>query len=396
MSLDFQSIREQVKLLGENALIRAKQLQTKREQALELLTNNAQNLSSLRQKAETVVRNYDPFLRCAIPVIEPLTASFPTSELPDEMTLIAADGSQITPDRHAEVNFAAINVGAIRLRHGSTEPPETTVSSQLLYDEQLYSSTGTITEARLALLRDLNERTILAKMAEEAPSPIVTFTDGPMELWGGKSGDSEERADFLESLKHYSDVLTKLKDLGVITAGYVDKPSSNLVVRTLEVAMTPETELSDIKHHHPLRGVTDIALYQDILGSEERSPVFALQSQSTKSYQGSLALHFFYLNVGQSGRPYLVRVEIPAWVANSEENLNLLQAALIYQCRVMGTRPYPYLLHRAHEAAVVKLEEKDQVTQMIAQELRARGVAVGQISSKQYAKQVPHRKRFLV
>ena len=203
MSLDFQSIREQVKLLGENALILAKQIQNKRELAVELLTNNAQDLLGLRQKVEMVVRNHDPSLRCALPVIEPLTASYPLLELADEVTLIAADGSQITPDRHAEVNFAAINVGAIRLRQGSSAPPKTTVSSKLLYDEQLYSTAGTISEARLALLRDLNERMILTKLAEKATPPVVTFTDGPMELWGGMSGDSEERADFQEKLKQY-------------------------------------------------------------------------------------------------------------------------------------------------------------------------------------------------
>ena len=60
----------------------------------------------------------------------------------------------------------------------------------------------------------------------------------------------------------------------------------------------------------------------------------------------------------------------------------------------MGARPYPYLLHRAHETAVVKLEEKDQGTQMIAQELLSRGVTVYEISSKKYAKQVPGRKRY--
>ncbi len=395
MSLDFQSIREQVKLLGENALTLAKQLQTKREQALEEMTTNAQNLSALRQKVELVVRNHDQSLRCALPVNEPLTASFPFLELSDEVTLIAADGSQITPDRHAEVNFAAINVGAIRLRHGSTAPPETTVRSQLLYDEQLYSTAGTISEAELALLRDLNECMILSELAEKASPPIVTFTDGPMELWGGISGDSEERVDFQEKLKQYLGVLTHLYSLGVATAGYVDKPSSNLVVRTLEVAMTPEIELAEIKNNHPLRGLTDIALYKDFLGPGDRSPVFALQSLSSQSYHGPLALHFFYLNVGQPGRPYLVRVEIPNWVAENEESLNLLHAALIDQCSVMGARPYPYLLHRAHETAVVKLEEKDQVNQMIAQELRSRGVTVGEISSKRYAKQVPGRKRFI-
>ncbi len=394
MSLDFQSIREQVKQLGENAIGRAQQLQDKHAQALELLANNAQNVAGLRQKVDIVVRNHDPSLRCALPVIEPLNASFPLPVIPDEMTVLAADGSQITPDRHAEVNFAVINVGAIQLRRGSSEPPETTITSQLLYDEQLYSTTGTITDARLALMRDLNERTMLAKLAEEAPPPVVTFTDGPMELWGGKSGDSAERADFQESLKHYLEALTQLHDLSVITAGYVDKPSANLVVRTLEVAMTPQTELLEIKNLHPLRGVTDIALYRDILESGERSPVFALQSQSAKSYKGPLALHFFYLNVGQPGRPYLARVEIPAWVAENPESLDVLHAALIDQCRVMGVRPYPYLLHRAHETAVVKLQEKEQVALMIAQELRERGLTVGERSSKQSAKQAAGRARY--
>jgi len=394
MSLDFQSIREQVKQLGENAISRAQQLQDKRTQALELLKNNSQNVAGLRQKVETVVRNHDLSLRCALPVIEQLTASFPLPVLPDEMTVLAADGSQITPDRHAEVNFAVINVGAIQLRQGSSDPPDTTITSQLLYDEQLYSTTGTITDAKLALMRDLNERTILAKLAKKAPPPVVTFTDGPMELWIGVAGGSQDIAENAEVLEAYMHSLSKLDGLGAITAGYVDKPSANLVVRTLEVAMTQQTELSEIKNLHPLRWVTDIALYRDIIESGERSPVFALQSRSAKSYKGPLALHFFYLNVGQPGRPYLARVDIPAWVAENPESLDILHAALIDQCRVMGVRPYPYLLHRAHETAVVKLQEKEQVTLMIAQELRERGLTLGELSSKQSAKQAGGRARY--
>ena len=53
--------------------------------------------------------------------------------------------------------------------------------------------------------------------------------------------------------------------------------------------------------------------------------------------------------------------------------LDSLQAVLVDQCRILGTRPYPYLLHRAHETAVVSLEEKEQVTQMIVLELRNAG-----------------------
>jgi hypothetical protein len=122
--------------------------------------------------------------------------------------------------------------------------------------------------------------------------------------------------------------------------------------------------------------------------------VFALQSQSARSYTQALALHFFYLNAGRPGKPWLARVEIPAWVVDDPEMLDRLHAVLISQCRTMGSRPYPYLLHRAHETAVVSLQEKEQVTQMIALELRRRGVQVGEMSQKQAAKQFQSRTRY--
>ena len=126
-----------------------------------------------------------------------------------------------------------------------------------------------------------------------------------------------------------------------------------------------------------------------ILPSGQRSAVFGIQSGSRTHYTGDLALHFFYLNVGIEKHPALVRVEIPKWVADDEEKLNLLHAALLEQCRMMGARPYPYVLHRAHEIAVVKFEEKRQLEQMLQLELRKAGVVPEAGSNKQSAKELP-------
>jgi len=52
----------------------------------------------------------------------------------------------------------------------------------------------------------------------------------------------------------------------------------------------------------------------------------------------------------------------------------------------MGNRPYPYILHRAHETAVVSMQEKEQITQMIVNELHRQGVEVGQVSYNNPAK----------
>jgi hypothetical protein len=265
MSLDFQQVRDQVKKLGESAPRRARELQFLRETARELLESNAQNLEPLRQKVQRTVKQHDPTLRCALPVQpnlrlpEALTAHFPTPSLNGNATILAADGSQITPDRHSEVNYCLINVGAIQLRRGSPDPPATTVSSQLFYDENLYTATGMITDATLALMRDLNERKMLADLSEGLTGPTISFTDGPMELWGAK--DSDGASEFQKHLTAYRDVLNRLCAHGVATAGYVDKPAANLVVRLLEVSMIPEDELAEINQRLPLRGVTDLELF---------------------------------------------------------------------------------------------------------------------------------------
>jgi hypothetical protein len=390
MSLDFRQVREQVRQLGENARLRLESLQTKREQAFALLESNAQALDDLRQKVRRLVHDYDPYLRCALPFQEPLDAHQPLPQLPNQATLLAADGSQIAPDRHLEVNYCLINVGAIRMQLGAAQAPEVTIRSQLFYDEALYTETGVITEARLALLRDLNERSRLADLAEGTAPPVITVTDGPMELWGGREG-GESESEFRKSMDAYREVLSRLRRMGAATAGYVDKPAANLVVRLLEVAMLAESQLPEIRRAFPLRGVIDAHLFRRILDAGERSAVFALQSGSAGDYRDELALHFFYLNVGRPGHPWLARVEIPAWVAADARMLDDLHAVLVQQCRLMGGRAYPYLLHRAHEAAVVTLQEKEQVTAMIAQELRRRGVEVGEVSHKQSAKDLPGR-----
>mgnify|MGYP005846168935 CR=1 FL=1 len=386
MSLDFQQVRDQIAQLGERAPTRQRELQTRLQQARHQLVSNAKNISALRQKVQMVVQQHDPALRCALPVSEPLTASFPPPGLNEELAILAADGSQITPDRHAEVEYGLINVGVICMQLGSKEPPKTQIMSRLLFGEELYTRYGTITEASLALQRDLNERAILADLAKNLPPPVVTFTDGPMELWGGKEG-GEAATEFQQSLQKYLEALERLQQLSIATAGYVDKPAANLIVRLLEVAMLAETEFAGIREHQPLRGVRDRDLLAEHLPPGYRSAVFAIQSQSAHNYKGPLALHFFYLNVGRAGKPALARVEVPGWVAADAELLNQLHAALVTQCQILGNRPYPYLLHRAHETAKVSLPEKEQVTQMILHELMRHGITHEEMSAKQALKE---------
>jgi hypothetical protein len=384
MSLDFLQVSQQVKRLGEKAIQHQHDLKTKLVETRELLEGCATNIELLQHKVQEVVRNYDQTLRCALPVQEALNAHYLLPPLPEQATLIAADGSQIFADRHAEVEYSLVNTGAIWMRYGSAEAPITSIQSQLIYAEQLEG----MSDDRLSLQRDLAERARLLELASQAPSPVITLTDGPLELWTTTLEEGRVAGEFKKSLDIYLGVLHQLREIKATTAGYVDKPGADLVVRLLEVAKAEADDLAEMRKYHPFKGVTDIELYRNLLPPGERSAIFGLQSRSSKPYQGELGLHFFYLNVGRDEHPYLARVEVPAWVVENSAMLDNLHAVLVSQCRMIGARAYPYLLHRAHETALVSLDDKEQVTQMIVNELRKRGLEVPGSSAKQYNKDV--------
>jgi hypothetical protein len=397
MSLNFQQVYERIHEIGLGARERQEKLEGLRLHARHLLDAWADKADELRAKLERA-RQHDPSLRCALPLGGRLDASHPAPvdekplALPHRVaTLIAADGSQINPDRHAALLYSLINVGALVMEIGSGRPPEIFTFSDLQFGDELYTETGMVNDEMIALGRDLAERRKLLDLAAHYPAPVIALTDGPVELWGAK--DSAEDA-YRKSLEKHLGILSQLQARGVTVAGYVDKPGAELVVRLLEIATLPDEKLKDIRRQHPLRGVTDLWLYGGLLGAGRRSAVFGLQSGSYARYTGDLSLHFFYLNAGSEKHPSLARIEIPKWVADDEEKLNLLHAALLGQCRMMGAHPYPYILHRAHEIAVVKLEEKQQVEAMLAMELRRGGSEVGEESNKSAAKNLPGKRRF--
>lgn len=391
MPVDFLKVKDQIKKIGFLAPKEAERLKKLREDARQVLLANASELEKLRDKVK-LAAHQDQFLRCALPVSEALDAAFPLPPLPKTATILAADGSQIYPDRHAALNFYLINVGALTMRLGSGQAPVATVDTSLHFAE--YTSAGTVSENRVSLERDTRERNVMAELAQDAKQPIITLTDGPMELWGGKGQNAEDTETFTQSLEEYKQSLTELNTLGAAVAGYVDKPRADLVVQLMEIAASLRDELKDLRDIRPFRGVTDTNLFRPILKPGERSAVFGIQSKSSAEYNGELALHFFYLNVGRPSKPWMARVEIPSWVVNNPEMLNNLHAVLVEQCRVMGSRAYPYLLHRSHEVAIVTREEKEQITEMLMRELQSQHVELGEESQKQAAKNLSGRRRF--
>jgi hypothetical protein len=386
MPVNFQQVYTRIKEIAQGAHDSRRVLEEHRIRARELLAVYASELDFLREKVERA-KESDANIRCAVPFRENLAACFPPPVNVTNATIIAADGSQVNPDRHAAAQFCIINVGVIAMKLSSGQAPMVTVETELLYGDDLLRNGSPMSDGMVAMRRDINERIKLDEISQDLTGPIVNLTDGTLELWGAKGDDPQAYANFVEQ---YLGVLSRLHGRGVVTAGYVEKPTADLVVRLLEIGFADDEQLRKLRDFKPLHGVSDRWLYGErqnpLLPPGHRSAVFGLQSGSEKKYKGALSLHFFYLNVGSEGHPWPVRVEIPRWVAEDSKKLDLLHCILIEQCKMMGSRPYPYLLHRAHETAVVRYEEKEQVGQLLALELRRIRAEVGDASYKSSAK----------
>ena len=387
MTLELNQVTPQVKAMG-HAL---KELRPERNKALEtaqaLLQRFSADNSALYDRilqAEKVQETQRFGWVGAAPTTEALYQKYPLPPCPKRITVIASDGSQIMPDQHAIFPYYLINVGSITYRHGSNRKPDTYNPAPVLNYEPFDEQGRLISPAEINVQRDLAELEILLNRAAQLSSdrePVVALMDGQLALRVIDLPFSQQAA----CQDQYIELLTTLHQTNTLIGGYIDRPRSTFVLALLHLA---SLELSAITEENlrrnPFRQLTDLDLF-DFLGPGERSAIFTLRAKGLERYDyAGHAIHFFYLNVGQSeAAAALARVEIPAWLATERQMLDTLHAAIVRQARITGG--YPYVLARADELAVISSEEREAVEMMIAIEMRRLGLTP-EISLKQHNK----------
>lgn len=391
MPVNLIEIQKSLPKYADQAKARRAELSSREWELMGLIEKYAGQLDAIKARVNQIAETNDR-LRCAVPLDEPLDAVVPMPPLPERFTLLASDGSQINPSRHTQVPFGVINVAVLVMTRGSGETPRIFTDSELLdYNALFPTSGGMMSEGEVAIKRDLLERSALADFPEALEPPTIAMVDGPLEL----IREPQAGGGFEKVLEQYEDILARFMARGLIILGYTDKSQSDLVGRMMELMRLGEQgqDSYDPKRRQ-FAGLSDrIWLRDRLVNPGDRSAVFAILSETNKKLDPDLSFHFFYLNVGQPGKPHLARVEVPGWVAKNSERLGFLQAALTEQAHVLGTRPYPYLLHRAHEEAVVTRPEHQYVEDMIVKEFLRQGIPMDEASSKQYHKDLDTTKK---
>ncbi len=350
-----------------------------------LLKDAAANPELLRQAIEEAEQQLTN-LYLAKPTNEPILTHKSLPCTPQSYTLIAADGSQIVPSRHRALQFGVVNVGLIKAHIGSGKPPEINVETELLALDQIQTAEGTlIGEDEVALLRDLAERKIIRQaVSPEDLEPVITLTDGPLDVFyrstiQGDRGQEVQREVF--------EIDQDLRRRGVVTAGYIDKPGSAMLSRMLAIFQCKQKGLPLESNNRELN-LSDRFILQEILRLPgERSAIFEAITRSARKPANSLPVAFFYLNVSNDeSEPCLVRLEFPLWVSEVPGLVDTLHAVIYKEAQVLDSHPYPYLLHRSHELAVVKRIEADEIELMLQSQLDPELRLHQQRSNKDYLK----------
>ena len=286
------------------------------------------------------------------------------------LTVVAADGSSIAPDRFAPVPCYAINTGFVSLPYGVTGQAilgsEASVGPRALLVASEDDGTEAV-EARgfgVDLLRDVLELERGQDLAANAlPDGEVTLIlDGTLLPWDLDARHIAEsvRAD---ALSRTEGAFARVRSLGaaVSMGAYVSASRASEVM----------TSLGALAGGPPMRVRSDAALFRRILGEGERSALFRSQSRRSERVETLLSEHaaaFFYLRIGED----VARVELPQW-ATSREQVERLHATLVDQCRRCDG--YPRALQEAHEQAVITGSDRAAFARLLDRESFAQGLA---------------------
>lgn len=367
-----------------------KDTKEKTARAYELWQKARDDQEKLAALVNHFINKEDRLYRCAGPADEDIAAQFPPTPITSHTVLVCADGSEKYPDNHQGIQWGLVNTATVTLSlwPDIIEMPSIRVETEFFLGDARITPGGLIlTEESVDLFRDLRERELLAECACDIDDDhfVVAAIDGKLELYGSR--DSQLAGEFSKSLQRCKQVFQRLREKGRFYMGYVESQHSDLLPRLLEVSMTSSArERSMIRKQHPLAGVTDMNLFNHFLKPGYRSAVFDLLTRATGAFEDSLAVCFFFLNVGDEKHPHTIRVEIPKFYAHQTEVIARIQTVLYSQCHILPERCYPYGLTRADELARISLSDHKAIQAQLMRAYLDAGLLIPANSAKTESK----------
>jgi hypothetical protein len=390
MTLEFEKLTDDLRQMAQQAARRQQQRAEQVVDILQALRQYATDWEAIDQAlAQGRQKGDEKHYRSARPLSQdtPLNAQIDPPLLPTQATIIATDGSQIVPDRHAAFLYYLINIGVFVYNHGQANTPQPFTVPDIHYlEEGQFEEEFMIGSGQVSIKRDLAEIGTLAKTTwlekETVEFPLLSILDQRLLYWPIGSTGAAAQA----TVEKWCEKMTDIRRCGALLAGYIDRPGKSSVVTLLQsLTAGPDFNWKTLGKAGSNQGITDTYLFSRLLTPGQRSCLFLDVSPANDRF-ATIDPHnqvcFFYLNPGSVGQA-IARIDIPLWVAEQPDAVDQVHALIYDQCQILGD--YPYVLARADEMAVVGKRDQAELDAMIELHMQRQGLE-GDITAKQGSK----------
>jgi hypothetical protein len=332
--------------------------------------------------------------------IDAIDQTYPIAAPPKQHSVIATDGSQISPSHHEIAYCYLINTGRIAIHYGQNRHPKLDSIPEVIYkNEDLYVSRqwGISTEEWMGHRRTVAEAIALAELGDmaQADRPAISatlnpaemsadhphtlaLTDGSLIYWFLDTLPGEARDRILPPIL---DAWDSLAERRIPLIGYLSASRSSEAANFLRLVACPHDTPNCAQHCPPdetskirqldcrvFEPLRDTSLWGTILEPGQRTGLWKSSNAILKHYGDRHAVYFCYVHVGTE----IARIDLPAWVAEDEALREFALGATIAQ--VQKGYGYPVALAEAHNQAVVRGGDRQRFFALLEQQMIKAGL----------------------
>jgi len=295
---------------------------------------------------------------------EQLDYAIPVSRYTDPYQVISVDGSQIYPDRHQNSSCFLINIGIVilnyRMNHLVQEPrvqfssvPHILTGHEEVMPEgvsaiDLVNNKRQEFELATGYTVALEQQKIIKNKENKENTQLLVY-DGSLIFWHLDAQNPEIKNKFL--LRYLSSLYSSYESQ-IVTASLISLPKSRELVNLVKLYVA-DFDIKNKDAYESIEHCIDTTIGNFFLRPYTRTTVFAHRSPLVSLYPENIKPYFFYMHIGIE----IVRVEIPKWVAQERDQVDMVASVMLDQC-IKG-RGYPVAIAEAHEQAVVKGPDRD-------------------------------------
>jgi hypothetical protein len=394
--LDLTKIARQMQGLSEHLAAETVASRQRLEIAQKLMVE-----ANVRQEelVEIQERWRDRFIFSVPTPVESLDSCIDIPIPPKVHTVIATDGSQISPSHHEIAYCYLINIGRVVLHYGQGKHPLLDSLPEVFYrPEDLYVSRqwGIRVEEWMGYRRTVSEAIALGELVtswaesqreRELKVPTLAMVDGSLIYWflEGLPGDACDRI-----LPPILEAWEQMRLAEIPLLGYISASRSTESLNLLRLQACPHSTPNCVvncgnwEEKKPpcqvFESLRDSPFWLSILKPGQRSCLWKSTTRILNLYGESQTIYFCYVHVGSE----IARVEFPAWVA---ENSTLLDQALsLMLAQIQKGYGYPVALAEAHNQAVVRGDDRARFFAFLEQQMIKAGLKNVGISYKETRK----------